>query len=898
MVAGGSPSLDRMLTPAGDPVMTAKFLVPVMNAPVLERPRLHHLLTAAADGPLTLISAPAGSGKTVLASSWVRAGAMPGPVGWISLDEEDDLPGVFWTYVLTALQRAGADLAGVRLPTDAEQIDHSLVVRLSARLSERSAPLVLVLDNAETITRQQICDDLDFLVRHAAGRLRLMLVTRVDPALPLPQYRLEGGLTEIRFSDLAFPPDEARQLLSSRRPELSEAAVQAFSYRTRGWAAGLRLADVDDGEPGAEDQDPAVVAASDIALYFRTEVLEAQPAEVRDFLLATSVVRVLVPGLATHLSGLREAEATLRVLAQTSVFVEAVPGEDEAFRYHPLARDLLMAQLRQEFPARWRRLNRKAANWLMQEGRTDDAVRQFVAAGDWQDAAVVVVRHRAVGHLLAGGPAGDLAAALAPLPPGVAGPEAAAVAAAVALVRGDLPGCDKNLLRARELVPADAGEPAREIEFAASLVALARTAVTGGGGGVEAGELAETATLRLGLARAVDGATEALLTYGRGCALVAGGDLEPARQTLAAAVEEASAAGHPYLVGLARARLALAEAVTGRLVEAAEAARLAGADAVPDVHGCPQGGDLAATAALAWVASERGDLANALSQLRATGASRHRHEDLVAAAVLVLVRCRLLRARGDLQGALAALDDFGLTGAGLVPAWLEQRLTAAAVGVCIAQARPEAAVERLPRQIPEGEVPLLLALGWTKLATGAAVESGRLARQVTQQPVGGLDLHVGAHLLAAASALALGQAEPAGLSLREAVRLAAASGCRRPFDEAPRRVRSLLDQRRPALPMQAAPGAAVAEGREFPARADAGPAAAGRAHPAADRAGARSPRLSRRAAAHRGDRGPHVRLGQHREDACPRDPPQALGGASQRGHPASPRARSALIWSR
>src|SRR3954447_17977429 len=125
MVAGGSQSLDRMLTPAGGPVMTAKLLVPVMNAPVLERPRLNHLLAAAAAGPLILISAPAGSGKTVLASSWVRAGAAPGPVGWISLDEEDDLPGVFWTYVLTALQRAGADLAGVRMPEDAEQIDHS-----------------------------------------------------------------------------------------------------------------------------------------------------------------------------------------------------------------------------------------------------------------------------------------------------------------------------------------------------------------------------------------------------------------------------------------------------------------------------------------------------------------------------------------------------------------------------------------------------------------------------------------------------------------------------------------------------------------------------------------------------------------------------------------------------
>ncbi len=123
-----------------------------------------------------------------------------------------------------------------------------------------------------------------------------------------------------------------------------------------------------------------------------------------------------MPGLATHLSGLREAEATLRVLAQSTGFVEAVPGEEDAFRYQPLARDLLLAQLQQEHPARWRRLNRKAAYWLVQAAGLVDAVRQFAAAGDWEDAADVVVRHGAVGLLLAAGPAGDLATR----PPGAA----------------------------------------------------------------------------------------------------------------------------------------------------------------------------------------------------------------------------------------------------------------------------------------------------------------------------------------------------------------------------------------------------------------------------------------------------------------------------------------------
>jgi LuxR family maltose regulon positive regulatory protein len=796
-------AFEELLTPAGDPIMTAKFLVPVLNAPVLVRPRLVHQLTAAAAGPLTLISAPAGSGKTVLASSWVRARAAPGPVGWIRLDEEDDLPGVFWTYVLTGLARAGVEIAGVGIPEDAEQIDHSLLVRLAARLSERSAPIVLVLDKAETITRQRIFDDIDFLVRHAAGRLRFVLLTRADPGLPLPQYRLEGAVSEIRFADLAFRPDEAGELLASRRSGLSDAAVRAFSHRTGGWAAGLRLADVPDGGTSMALPDPAVVSASDIGVYFRTEVLDAQPAQVRDFLIATSVVPTLVPGLATHLSGVQEAESTLRVLAQSSVVLEAVPGEEDTFRYHPLARDLLRAHLRQEYPARWRRLNRKAAWWSVQEGRIGDAVRQFAAAGDWEEAAAVVVRHGAVGQLLAAGPAGDLATALQMLPAEVAGPEAAAVAAAVALVRGDLQGCDTSLLRARELVPEVTAERTARIEFATSVVALARAATGRGVAGKQPGDPVQATTARLGPARPVDAATEAVLSYAWGCALLVAGDLVAARQTLEATVLEASASGHRHLAGLARARLALTEALAGRLGEAEAAARAA-ADASHGVDAGVRYADHGARAALAWVASERGEFGDASAHLGAVPAAPYPHDDLVAAAVLVLVRCRLLRARGDLSAALRALDDFARAGGDLLPQWLGQRLAAAAVDVCIAQRRPDAAVERLPAQLSGAHAPHLLALGRVKLATGAPAESGRLARQVLHQPVEAIDLHVTAHLLAASSALALGQPEPAAASIKVAIKLAATTGCRRPFDEAPDRLKSLLDQGRPPL---AAPSA-------------------------------------------------------------------------------------------
>ena len=254
-------------------------------------------------------------------------------------------------------------------------MEHSLLVRLAAALSERSAPVVLVLDNAEALTRQQIFDDLDFLLGHSAGRLRLVLVTRVDPNLPLPQYRLAGSVTEIRFPELAFTPDEARQLLSGRKPELSDTAVLAFSYRTRGWAAGLRLVGVEDGRGGQVD-DAVDFAGTDIALYFRTEVLDAQPLGC-----ATSCSRPASSTCSTPSSQSscrararrRRRCGNWRRPACSSTRSRAAGAGGRGVRVPPLVRDLLRAQLRHQSPTRTRRLHRKAARWLGESGRTSEA---------------------------------------------------------------------------------------------------------------------------------------------------------------------------------------------------------------------------------------------------------------------------------------------------------------------------------------------------------------------------------------------------------------------------------------------------------------------------------------------------------------------------------------------
>ena len=805
-------ALERRLTPAGDPIMTAKLLVPVVKATIL-RPRLIDMLTACVAGPVTLICAPAGSGKTVLASSWIAQDAAPGPVAWVSVDEEDDLPGVFWTYVVTALERCGVDIRGVGLPDEPNAVDHSILVRLAARLSERTDPVILLLDNAEAITSRQICEDLDFLVRRAAGTLRLVVVTRVEPNLPLPQYRLEGMVSEIRFADLAFPPDEAKQLLAARRPELSDSAVQAFSYRTRGWAAGLRLADVSPTGADGVAADPSVVAASDIAVYFRTEVLEGQPAPVRDFLLATSIADPLPPGLATHLSALREAGATLRALAQSSVFVEFGPGPQETYRYHPLVRDLLRAQLRQQFPLRWRRLHRKAAQWFVSQGQADEAIPHYAAAGDWDECADVLVRHLAIGRLLSGRPADALAASIAGMPSSVSTPEAAVAAAAAAVVQGDLDACDKQLARASELASGDTAGRDLELDLAIALTTLARSAAGGGIDGLSAVQDAERALSRVAALQWVDGASWAFVAYGSGCAQLAAGDLAAARHSLAAAVRAAEESDRPQLTALARARLALTEALDGRLTEAV--AVTAGPDRAEAADDDGSTAVLSGLVALAWVASERGDLAEAALQSRSPAASPRLHDDVVCAATVGLVRTRLLRQRGDLSGALIVLDRVSATSRSLPP-WLEDRVTAAAAAICVAQGRPDAAVDRVQRRSGHGAVASLLALGWAKLPLGMAGESGRLARQVVHQSSAPLDLRVEAHLLTAASSLALGHPESAAAALDEAGRLAAPERLRRPFDEAPPRLRALLQQRS-EHPSGALPGSDSASHPTVPA---------------------------------------------------------------------------------
>jgi LuxR family maltose regulon positive regulatory protein len=181
----------------GMPVLASKLVAPSMPGRVVERPRLFKLLDAGVEGPVTLVAAPAGSGKTLLLTSWMSAGSPPGQVAWLSLDQGDNDPVRFWTYVLAALGRSGALPAGSGLEVlvPSAQDDDALLPMLLHGLEELASPLVLVLDDVHELTQPRVLHGIELLVRHAPPQLRLVLSTRADPPLPLHRRLVSGQLT-------------------------------------------------------------------------------------------------------------------------------------------------------------------------------------------------------------------------------------------------------------------------------------------------------------------------------------------------------------------------------------------------------------------------------------------------------------------------------------------------------------------------------------------------------------------------------------------------------------------------------------------------------------------------------------------------------------------------------
>src|SRR5829696_1069992 len=208
---------------------------------MVPRPRLIEQLSPAPAEPVTVVTGPAGSGKTQLVAAWVRGTRVADHVVWITLEDDDGAACMFWTYVVEGLRRAGVSLPSLAVPLPTVSVNRSFLIRLAADLSEQPDSVVLVLDGVSSLSHPQWATDLEFLARHAGQRLRLVLVGRWDPPVPLHRYRLSGRLTEVRSEDLAFTREETAELLGIHGVELSARGLSSLLEHTEGWAAGLRL---------------------------------------------------------------------------------------------------------------------------------------------------------------------------------------------------------------------------------------------------------------------------------------------------------------------------------------------------------------------------------------------------------------------------------------------------------------------------------------------------------------------------------------------------------------------------------------------------------------------------------------------------------------------------------
>jgi LuxR family transcriptional regulator, maltose regulon positive regulatory protein len=384
------------------PLLETKLYVPGPRPGRVARPRLVELLDHGAASKLTLVSAPAGFGKTTVLADWLAgrtAGASDGnPAAWLSLDQGDNDALSFWTGVVSALRSVRPDVGTTALASLNEPQPppiRSVLTRLLNELGAMEADIVLVLDDYHVIDAIDVHDAMAYLVDHLPARSHLVIATRADPPLPLARLRARSELVEIRAADLRFTSDEAAAYLNeSMGLDLTAGDVAALEGRTEGWIAALQLAAL--SMQGRDDVAGFIAgfAGDDryIVDFLVEEVLQRQPAELQTFLLQTSVLDRLSGPLCDAVSGREGGRAILEALERGNLFLVPLDDRRRWYRYHHLFADVLRARVLDEFPGQVPDLHRRASAWYEQNGEPSAAIRHALAAGDFEHAADLVER--------------------------------------------------------------------------------------------------------------------------------------------------------------------------------------------------------------------------------------------------------------------------------------------------------------------------------------------------------------------------------------------------------------------------------------------------------------------------------------------------------------------------
>ncbi|MBA3425414.1 MAG: helix-turn-helix transcriptional regulator [Rubrobacter sp.] len=683
---------------ATEALLKTKLYAPRAHPNLMPRPRLSELLAAGMDRKLTLLSAPAGFGKSTLLSEWhmLHPGS-DNPVAWVSLEKTDNDPTRFLSYLITALQTIEADIGAAVLVSLRSPQPPPIEPMLTALINEITATprdFVLVLDDYHFIEAEAIHGALAFLLEHLPRQMHLILCGRTDPPLPLSRLRVQDQITELRADDLRFTSEEAATFLNDVMGlDLPAEDVTALAAGTEGWIAALQLAALSMRKRSDVSGfvDAFKGSHRHVLDYLTEEVLERQPARVQTFLLETSILDRLTAKLCEEVTGGDDGQALLERLEHANLFT--IPLDDERlwYRYHHLFADMLRHRLHQGSPERVTCLHRRAAGWYERQRLVDDAIEHALAAEDNAWAAQLVEQNTEKTVMRSEG--ATLLRWLEALPEELvrSRPRLSIAHAIASLFGGRLEDIEPLLRNAERALgglsdasgssSADDGTGGWLADIPSCLAIIRGDLARMRGEVPPAIEFSRQALARLPAGTSY---LRSKATWNLGVASWLGGDLATADEAFAELIAANRASGNTYLPVLASSGLGLLRTIQGRLHEAAEAyrgaVRLGGGKGKVSL---PVAG---------WAYLGLGDLLREWNDQDA--AMRHLEEGIelgkrvgqagpVATGYTILAR--VLQTRGNTSGALDAIEKarqaapdpgvhqlFGALAPHWARVWLEQ----------------------------------------------------------------------------------------------------------------------------------------------------------------------------------------------------------------------------------
>jgi LuxR family maltose regulon positive regulatory protein len=635
-------------------LLTTKLYFPAARRNLVQRPRLLAQLTGGVTRPLTLISAPAGFGKTTLISEWHATEAgRKFPLAWLALDDDDNDPARFFTYIVAALAilEPGFGETILALLKSPQPTPPKLILtHLINEVNLWPTPFALVLDDYHLIASSSIHEAVAFLLDHLPPLMHIIIATRADPPLPLARWRARQQLVEIRSDELRFTPNETATFLNQVMGlNLSPTAVAVLETRTEGWAAGLQMAAL--SMQGRHDVTSFINHFSGshryILDYLMDEVLQQQPQAIQEFLLQTSILNHLSGPLCNTVMDRTDSQAILERLEQANLFLLPLDDERRWYRYHHLFAEALRHRLQDLSPERVTILHRRASEWHEQQGLIAEAIHHALSAPDFERAAYLVEQTGL--ELFMRSETVTLLKWLNALPEELirTRPHLCLFHAWTLILNNQVVEAEQRLQAASELE----ADPVVLAQVAASrtLIALFRGDIR------RANELTRQAQALLPVN---DPFLRGVTTLNLGLACFMKGDVEAARQAFAEVAEISQKSGNVMVAVIIQCQIAEAQIAQGQLRQALATYQQALALATtPEGYELP--GAAQAHIGLAAIMYEWNNL-EAAAQHLAEGFHLNRQLGEIGAFDGYIIQTSLKQAQGDATGALEAMEQAEL----------------------------------------------------------------------------------------------------------------------------------------------------------------------------------------------------------------------------------------------